>query len=408
MKPRPCRGHARTACAAVFVTSLALLLCSVASSLHAQTPAKRSTVKSSASARAGVRHKHLTKPAVPLRKVGEIATSARVYEEGGAYGLAAADLRLLRARVAPDADLELALALDEARSGQRDSAWTRLDMPIMHRALGDTLGVERRADYPFQRESLWLNGRFDGWYWYVARARAELALARGEWRTALDAALLASSARPLSGKEFLLLGVCAGRAGEPALAEAAAAAANVLEPALPEGHYLRGLLAWRAGRRTEAQQHFRAAAELDSSYRAPALALPRTLLPGIKPDSLPTAFLTGARACLVLTSPSRPKLEEFVQMDESPGILYQPMPPLPQALREKLALTKPLPLYVHVLVSEAGLPLLTDMPYLPRTAMPAGVVAHIGAALHQWRFRAPVRHAQPQRGWATVEYTLQP
>ncbi|MEO5987904.1 MAG: hypothetical protein ABIU54_10690 [Candidatus Eisenbacteria bacterium] len=345
---------------------------------------------------------------MPRRKAVEIASAARAFEETGAYGLAAAALRELRGRVTPDADLELALALDEARSGQGDSAWARIDTPLMRSALADTSVVARRAEYPFQREPLWMNGRFDGWYWYVARTRAELSLARGEWRPALEAALVAVSARPLSGTEFLLLGVCAGRAGETELAEAAATAASVLEPALPEAQYLRGLLAWRAGQRTEAQRRFRIAADLDSSYRAPALALPRALLPGIKPDSLPTVFLTGARACLVLTSPVRPKLEEFVQMDEAPGILSRPMPPLPEALKRRLALTKPMQLYVHVLVSEAGLPLLTDLPYLPRDAMPAAVVAHIASALHQWRFRAPVRLGQPKRGWATVEYTLQP
>lgn len=396
----------------MLVACLVLLSCSLVPRADAQTPPGARITKTTTPARPAVRRKRPAKPvakrAVTQRKVADIAIAARTFEESGAYGLAATNLRELRGRVAPDADLELALALDEARSGQLDSAWVRMDKPLMRSALADTADHTRRADYPFQREALWMNNRFDGWYWYVARARAELALARGEWRTALDAALIASNARPLSGKEFLLLALCAGRAGETQLAEAASAAANVLEPALPEAHYMRGLLAWRAGRRTEAQQHFRVATELDSSYRAPALAIPRTLLPGIKPDSLPTVFLTGARACLVLTSPSRPKLEEFVQMDQTPGILHRPMPPLPEALKLKLALTKPMQVFVHVLVSEAGLPLLTDLPYLPREAMPAGVAGHIAAAIHQWRFRAPVRLAQPQRGWATVEYTIQP
>ena len=73
-----------------------------------------------------------------------------------------------------------------------------------------------------------------------------------------------------------------------------------------------------------------------------------------------------------------------------------------------MALTKPLHLYVHVLVSETGAPLIIDLPYLPRAAMPPGVIAHIAAALPLWRFRAPLRLSQPQRGWATVEYILEP
>jgi len=394
------------------LVALACLTLVAGSPVIAQVNPSATARKSTGTTRAGM-HRPPTprlaaKPTVPQRKPLEVATAARIFEEQGAYALAAAELRALRGRVAPDADLELALALDEARSGQADSAWARFHAPLLQTAMEDTAGVERRSDYPFQREPLWMNGRFDGWYWYVARARAELAISRGLWREALDAATISAAARPLSGKEMLLLSLCAAHAGESDLSQAAAAAATVLEPALPEGHYLRGLLAWRAGRRTEAQSQFRTAAQLDSSYRPPALALPRTLLAGARPDSLPAVFLTGARAAVMLTSSQRPKLEEFVQMDETPAILHREMPPLPQELKQKLALTKPLHLYVHVLVSEAGAPLIIDLPYLPRAAMPPGVIAHIAAALPLWRFRAPVRLSQPQRGWATVEYILEP
>lgn len=380
----------------------------VGAQVKPSAPAKKSTTPTRAGVRRTLPARVAAKPAPPQRKPLDIGTAARVFEEQGAYGLATAELRALRGRVAPDADLELALALDEARSGQADSAWARLHAPLLQSAMEDTAGLERRSDYPFQREPLWMNGRFDGWYWYVARARAELAISRGLWREALDAATVSSAARPLSGKEMLLLSLCAAHTGESDLSQAAAAAATLLEPALPEAHYLRGLLAWRAGRRTEAQGRLRTAAQLDSSYRPPALALPRTLLAGARPDSLPAVFLSGARAAVMLTSSHRPKLEEFVQMDEAPAIVHREMPPLPQELKQKLALTKPLHLYVHVLVSETGAPLIIDLPYLPRDAMPPGVIAHIAAALPLWRFRAPIRLSQPQRGWATVEYILEP
>ena len=160
--------------------------------------------------------------------------------------------------------------------------------------------------------------------------------------------------------------------------------------------------------RTEAQQHFRLAARLDSTFRAAALALPRTLLAGIKPDSLPGAFLLGARECAQLTSAVRPKLEEYIQMDEAPALIFHPMPALPAPLQQSLALSKPLHLYLHVLVSERGEPLLLDLPYVPRSAMPGGVVGHIAQAIQTWRFRAAVRHGEPQRGWASVEYVLEP
>ncbi|HEY6865846.1 MAG TPA: hypothetical protein VI792_01240, partial [Candidatus Eisenbacteria bacterium] len=48
----------------------------------------------------------------------QVGADARGLEEVGAYGQAREALRALRRRVAPDADLDLALAIDEARTGQ--------------------------------------------------------------------------------------------------------------------------------------------------------------------------------------------------------------------------------------------------------------------------------------------------
>src|SRR6185369_6108405 len=142
----------------------------------------------------------------------------------------------------------------------------------------------------------------------------------GRWHEARQAAEVAVAARPLAGKEWLLLAVCAGREGDRGAAETAAARAAVLDPTLPEARYLAGLFAWRGGRRAAAQSEFRAAVALDSSYRAPALALVRSRLPGAAPDSLPAEFLTGVREVGMLTSPMGPKLEEFVQMDTPASI----------------------------------------------------------------------------------------
>src|SRR6185436_7759701 len=202
-----------------------------------------------------------SKPAAkaPIAKAGEsakpidIATRARVFEEQGAYASALAELQRLRSVQGPDPDVELAIALDEARVGLLDSAWTRLYSPILERALADSAGDLRRSEYPFQRESMWVNGTFDGWYWYIARARAELALARRDWPRMLGMASRASAARPLSGKEALLVALAAGHTGDEEYSEAAAAWASYLEPWLPEAHYLSGLWAWRHGRRGEAR-----------------------------------------------------------------------------------------------------------------------------------------------------------
>src|SRR5262249_39631690 len=149
-----------------------------------------------------------------------------------------------------------------------------------------------RTEYPFQREGMWVNGTFDGWYWYVARARAELALARRDWPQMLAMANQCVAARPLSGKEALLLALAASHSGHAEYGEAGAAWAGFLEPWLPEAHYLSGIWAWRKGRRAEARASLQVAAALDSSWRDPVLALARLALPGAQPDSLPTRFLT--------------------------------------------------------------------------------------------------------------------
>src|SRR5213594_3313881 len=91
------------------------------------------------------------------------------------------DLRALRSRTGPDPDLEIELALLEARSGQLDSAAERLWSPALTAALSDSMPVTRRERYGWDRGPLWLNGSFDGWNWYVARARAEVASSLGRW-----------------------------------------------------------------------------------------------------------------------------------------------------------------------------------------------------------------------------------
>ncbi len=124
------------------------------------------------------------KPASPptLRPV-DVAVRAKTFEEQGNYASALQELKRLRAMQGPDADVELAIALDEARTGLADSAWARLHGPLLTAALADTAGLVRRNDYPFQREQLWVNGSFDGWYWYIARARAELTGFEGKGQT---------------------------------------------------------------------------------------------------------------------------------------------------------------------------------------------------------------------------------
>ncbi len=340
----------------------------------------------------------------PTKPPLQIAREARGLEEIGAYGAAARALRGLRSRIARDADLELELALDEARSGDLDSAWVRLSTPLMSAALADSGGPARRQQYSWHPEPSWINGRFDGWNWYVARARAEVGAALGRWPDAREAAAVSVAARPMSGKEWLLLAVCAGRSGLTDEARSAAERAAQLDPSLPEAHYLLGLYEWRSGRRLEAQSRFRAALGLDSTWRAPALALVRSRLPGIPADSLPAAFLTGVREVGLLTSPAGPKPEEFVQMDESAVLLKRVTVPIPDSLKSTF---KPLDLAISLLVDEHGRAVLSDLPWFDRGRMPEPLLSSLLGTLPDWRFRPARKHGAPARVWVTVPVKVQ-
>jgi len=156
---------------------------------------------------------------LPTGPVTDVARVARQLEDAGAYDSAAVVLRALRARAAPDADLDLALALDLARTGALRSAHLLLYGPALDSALVDSCPPARRRPYRGDRDELWLTGRFDGWRWYVARARAEVDARLGRWADAREAARRAVAERPLAGREWLVAAVCAGRAGDVAAAE---------------------------------------------------------------------------------------------------------------------------------------------------------------------------------------------
>jgi hypothetical protein len=309
-------------------------------------------------------------------------------------------LRQLRRLVPPDADLELALALDEARSGESDSAAARLASPLMEKALADTMPLIRRHTYVWQRDPLWINGKWDGWPWYIAHARAEIAAAAGRWGEARDAARLAVAMRPLAGKEWHMLALCAARLRDDREADSAAAEAVSLDPSLPEAHHLAGLLAWEAGKPRTAQAEFRAAVALDSSYREPALALVRARLPGVMPDTFPTQFLVGVRQAGLLTSPMRPKLDEFEQMDTPATTLSQDMPAIPDSMRARIGGK---PIVISILVDERGRAVLNDLPWLPPTALSRYVASTTAAAVPTWRFTPAVRLHAPRRVWAAIE-----
>jgi tetratricopeptide (TPR) repeat protein len=339
----------------------------------------------------------------------ELAVLARTKEELGAYGAAVPLLRQLRGRTALDGDLELALALDEARAGLADSAWARLNGPVLRAALTDSVTPGRGREYPFGRDQMWLDGRFTGWRWYVARARAELALRTRRWPEALAMARVAARDRPLSGLDQLLLAVAAGRAGDAATARAQAARAVEVNPLLPEAHYLQGLWAWRDGDRAAARAGFERAIGADSAFRPAAVALVRLRLPAARPDSLPSVVVRGARQVGLLTSPERPKPEENPLNDILPGLYgSEPFIPITDSLRARMNLTKPMQLFITVLVDPQGKPVLVELPSLKAEQLPAPLPDSIMHMASHWRFRPAVKLGRPVRSWASIQFMLYP
>ena len=71
-------------------------------------------------------------------------------------------------------------------------------------------------------------------------------------------------------------------------------------------------------------------------------------------------------------------------------------------------LQKPTQVYIQVLVSEGGRPLLAELPWITEADIPSGVVHHILSTIGTWRFVAARKFQKPQRSWASVEYDLEP
>jgi tetratricopeptide (TPR) repeat protein len=310
---------------------------------------------------------------------------------------------MARGRLAPDADLDLALALDEARAGQIDSAAVRLAGPTLTAAGLDTLPVERYQHYGPEADPLYLTGSFEGWHWYIWRARAEVAMTRRKWEDATVAARRCVAARPFTGKEWLLLAVCAGQAGHAEEARAAAQQAETLDGSLPEAHYLKGMWAWRDGQKAEAQRAFRAAVASDSTFYPGVVALVRSRLPVAAPDTLPTRFLTGAREAGILTSPVGPKIEQFVQLESAAILGHKEDPFLSDSLKQELRNVK---LPIWLLVDETGRVVLNDLAWAPPGRFPASMISDLTARLAHWTFLAPKIHGEPRAAWIDILYSF--
>ena len=341
----------------------------------------------------------------PTRSLLEQAYAARQLEDAGAYGQAADQLKILRKMVKLDGDLELELAMDEARSGRADSALARLSTKMMEAAADDSMPLRRRAEYPYQRETFWINGKYDGWNWYIQRARAELEAKAGHWKEATAWARRATDTWVLSGKDWHILALCAAQAGQDDVSRQAVAQAILLDPTLPEARYLAGLWAWRDGKRSEAIENFRHAVYLDSNYRAPALAMIKARLPGAQPDSLPEDLLTGIHQAALLTSPVGPKPEEFVQMDTPASLESSPDTAVVDTVPPGI---KPYRLFVSILVDEHGLPVLNHLAWYEPRLLDFRKVTRILASIPGMRFHPATRLSQPSRVWVSLDYDMKP
>ncbi len=326
-----------------------------------------------------------------------LAKNAQAYEEIGAYARALEELQKLRPLVRRDPDLELEMGLLHARLASWDSAAVLLSGLQLTPAMTDSQPRSRRVPYPWQRQTVWTNGQFDGWIWYVWRARAELAARRGDWEGGLRDQQRAAEQRPWSGKEWVLLGVFQARLGRWEEAGRSFERGRLLDPILPEAHYYWGLSEWRAGRRGNALMAFGEAVRLDSLFDQAALARARLRLSAGRLDSLPPWLLRGKSAVALLTSPERPKYDELVQPDQPAGALVAPQPHYPAGVtpvgRGHAAM-------IPVLVDEQGRVMVAEPPFMDPALWPDSLIGAAVGILRDWRFIPARRSGAPVRSWS--------
>jgi hypothetical protein len=334
----------------------------------------------------------------------QIAGTAQQADNRGDPDAALVAWRRLRPRVPLDGDLELALAIDEARTGNLDSAAVRLAGPALSAAAAESLPVARYQSSRARQLEWLIDGTFAGWHWYVWRARSEVAAARGRWEEATIAARRCVAARPMSGKEWLLLAVTAGRAGLADEARAAAKQAATLDPGTPEALYLDALWTWKVGHRVDAQAGFRAAVAQDSSFRPAVVGLLRSRMPGSVPDSLPTQVLTGPRAVGMLTTRAFPKLEDDVLVDQVPILATRGRPAISDSALAQID-NRRLLLWLYV-DEQGGVP-LAEVGWYPPGAFPTSAVSELLALIPStWHFLPANVKGVPCAYWADVNYAF--
>ena len=82
--------------------------------------------------------------------------------------------------------------------------------------------------------------------------------------------------------------------------------------------------------------------------------------------------------------------------------------PLSDAMKAVLHLTKPIRLFVTVLVGEDGKPVVNDLPWMPFGTIPDALVGDVARLSSTWRFFPAQRFESPVACWATLELMLNP
>jgi hypothetical protein len=89
-------------------------------------------------------------------------------------------------------------------------------------------------------------------------------------------------------------------------------------------------------------------------------------------------------------------------------LVFNPQVQPPDSLLAEMHLKRPTQLYLQVLVSERGEPLMAELPYVTEATVPAGIVNNVLSQIGSWRFIAARKFDKPQRSWASVEFVVKP
>ena len=127
-------------------------------------------------------------------------------------------------------------------------------------------------------------------------------------------------------------------------------------------------------------------------------------MPGAPPDPLPKELFHGVRRAALLTSPDRPKLEEFDQVEVAAQLVKRVDPPAGTP-REGV---KQVQLMVSVLVDEGGRVVLADLPWFTPDQLSVDIFTRALATLPEWEFVPARKRGEPHPVWSAIEFVLNP